>query len=82
MIRRLDKWLGGVAAYGILCFWRQRIGSHYNARTHTLCRFHPSCSRYAMLALTKHGLIRGSLMTVRRIRRCNPSNRESCIDFP
>ena len=74
--------LGGLAAYAILQLWRRRIGPRYSARTHTLCRFHPSCSRYAMLALTKHGLIRGTIMAVNRIRRCTPANTESCIDFP
>jgi putative membrane protein insertion efficiency factor len=36
------------------------------------CRFHPSCSRYAIEALKVHGAIRGSLLAIRRILRCNP----------
>lgn len=36
------------------------------------CRFHPSCSQYAIEALRRHGLIRGSLLAVRRIGRCHP----------
>lgn len=38
------------------------------------CRFHPSCSDYALEALTSHGAIRGTLMSAGRILRCNPWN--------
>jgi len=36
------------------------------------CRFLPTCSQYAIDALTAHGALRGSWMTVRRISRCHP----------
>lgn len=36
------------------------------------CRFHPSCSDYAIEALQTHGALRGSVLTTRRILRCNP----------
>lgn len=36
------------------------------------CRFHPSCSDYAIEALTGHGAVRGSWLSARRILRCNP----------
>lgn len=36
------------------------------------CRFEPSCSHYAMEALRVHGAARGSVLTVRRVLRCNP----------
>jgi hypothetical protein len=38
------------------------------------CRHQPSCSQYALEALALHGAARGSLLTVRRILRCNPWN--------
>lgn len=37
-----------------------------------MCRFEPSCSNYFIQAVEKHGPIRGSLMGVWRIIRCNP----------
>jgi hypothetical protein len=36
------------------------------------CRFHPSCSAYAIEALQTHGLIRGVWLASWRILRCNP----------
>ena len=36
------------------------------------CRFQPSCSNYALEALSKHGAIRGSWLTLRRLLRCHP----------
>jgi putative membrane protein insertion efficiency factor len=36
------------------------------------CRFQPTCSHYAVEAIKKYGLIRGSRMAANRIIRCNP----------
>jgi uncharacterized protein len=36
------------------------------------CRFTPSCSRYAVEALQKHGLLKGTWLAMRRISRCHP----------
>lgn len=36
------------------------------------CRFHPSCSEYAIEALEKHGGWRGSWLAIRRVARCHP----------
>ena len=36
------------------------------------CRFHPTCSSYALEALQVHGSIRGSWLAIRRISRCHP----------
>ena len=36
------------------------------------CRYYPSCSQYAIEAIEKKGIIRGSWMAVKRICRCHP----------
>jgi putative membrane protein insertion efficiency factor len=36
------------------------------------CRFYPSCSAYAQEALTRHGAVRGTALTIWRLLRCQP----------
>lgn len=36
------------------------------------CRFYPSCSDYVATALKKHGPLKGSAMSLKRICRCHP----------
>ena len=36
------------------------------------CRFHPTCSQYAIEALTVHGVAKGTYLSVKRILKCNP----------
>ncbi len=38
----------------------------------TKCPYFPSCSTYAVEAIEKHGLLKGGLLAVWRILRCNP----------
>jgi putative membrane protein insertion efficiency factor len=37
-----------------------------------VCRFHPTCSAYAVEALQVHGAVRGLWLTIRRLARCAP----------
>ena len=36
------------------------------------CRFYPSCSTYARLALKKYGIIKGGILSLVRILKCHP----------
>ena len=36
------------------------------------CRFTPTCSEYALTALTRYGTLRGGWLAARRIGRCHP----------
>lgn len=46
---------------------------------HGFCRFHPTCSDYALQAIEKHGPAKGAWLSIKRIGRCNPLN-EPAID--
>jgi len=38
------------------------------------CRFYPTCSHYGYQAIYKHGAIKGTVLAVWRVLRCNPFN--------
>ena len=52
---------------GLAPFWRTLLGS-----PGPCCRFHPTCSEYAMEAINRHGVISGGSLAARRILRCHP----------
>lgn len=41
-------------------------------KSHRMCKFYPTCSEYAVIALERHGLFKGLYLSIRRILRCNP----------
>jgi hypothetical protein len=45
------------------------------------CKFHPSCSEYAALAIRKHGVLRGLRMAGWRLLRCHPWSAGG-VDYP
>jgi len=36
------------------------------------CRFHPTCSEYALQAIENFGVMRGGFLAIKRILKCNP----------
>lgn len=36
------------------------------------CRFYPTCSEYAIEAISKYGVVKGSIKSMYRVLRCNP----------
>lgn len=47
-----------------------------------VCRYHPSCSRYALEAVQQSGVVVGSALAVWRVLRCNPWSRGGVDDPP
>ncbi len=45
------------------------------------CKYHPTCSEYAALAIRKHGVLKGIAMAAWRLLRCNPWSMGG-IDYP
>jgi putative membrane protein insertion efficiency factor len=45
------------------------------------CKYHPTCSEYAVGAVREHGAIRGTVLAAWRLLRCNPWSRGG-VDYP
>ena len=39
---------------------------------HSLCKYYPTCSQYAKEAIITHGSLKGGLLAIKRIFKCNP----------
>ena len=39
---------------------------------HNNCRFYPTCSNYAIDAINEYGSLKGSILAIKRVFRCNP----------
>ena len=67
---------------GAIGFYRAH-GSSLMRRLGADCRFQPSCSRYAELAVRKYGVVRGLMKSGVRVVRCNPlTSRRGEVDEP
>lgn len=60
----------------LISAYRKHISSSLGSN----CRFVPSCSEYAYEAVLRFGFLKGSLLMVARILRCNPFNRNCGYD--
>jgi uncharacterized protein len=57
-----------LAGLGLVHVYRYTLG----ALLPTSCKYHPSCSQYAVDAIRRYGLVRGSAHAGWRLLRCNP----------
>lgn len=60
-----------------LKFYKRRISPALPAS----CRFHPTCSEYAHMAVAKYGVARGLWKTAGRLLRCHPFH-PGGVDYP
>ena len=49
--------------------------------SHYQCRYIPSCSNYAIIVINDFGALRGSILAIKRIIKCNPKSKGG-IDLP
>lgn len=65
-------------AIGFMIGYRRAISPLYGE----VCRYYPSCSRYALEAFQRQGFVAGSILTIWRLLRCNPLTRGGIDDAP
>lgn len=54
---------------GMVRFYQRSISPYKGG---SCCRFVPTCSEYAALAIEKYGVLKGGFLAVKRILRCHP----------
>jgi putative membrane protein insertion efficiency factor len=74
VVRRLPV----LALTGLVRFYQLAI-SPWTAPS---CKYYPSCSQYALVALQRHGALRGTWLAVRRLGRCHPWAAGGVDDVP
>lgn len=70
--------LPGRVLLGLLWLYQRFI----SPLTPPSCRYYPSCSQYAVIAVRRHGALRGSWLAVRRLGRCHPWTAGGVDDVP
>lgn len=67
-------WIVALPVRAYRLFLSPWIGHH--------CRYHPTCSAYALEALRRHGALRGGWLALGRIARCRPWGGSGIDDVP
>jgi len=69
---------GSAVLLRLLHVYRSRISPLFGPR----CRYYPTCSAYAVNAVTEHGALRGTVLAAWRLLRCNPLSSGGVDDVP
>ena len=57
---------------GLFAVYRRTLSPFFAATGLGQCRYLPTCSEYAYVAVARHGWLRGSVLAGRRLSRCHP----------
>ena len=76
----MPKGLLATPAWLLVRFYQIAISPVIHLLPNSGCRFYPTCSEYTLIAIQKHGAIKGCIMGAFRIMRCNPLC-EGGLDF-
>jgi len=71
LMRRLLSfliWIPRLLLIGLVRAYQLLLSPHMG----NTCRFHPTCSEYAIQAFRQYGVVRGLILTVYRLGRCHP----------
>ena len=49
-----------------------KVYQYFSRFTPKVCRFYPTCSEYTKQAIEKYGAVKGTILGIHRILRCNP----------
>lgn len=60
----------------MICFYQRKISPAFPPR----CRYYPTCSAYAVEAITKYGAVKGGWLTFKRLMRCHPFSKHPYFD--
>ena len=61
---------------GLIRFYQRCISPAFPSR----CRYTPTCSQYALEAVTKYGAVKGGFLALKRILRCHPFSKRDYYD--
>jgi putative membrane protein insertion efficiency factor len=56
----------------LLAFYKRALAPLLHVVTPTQCKYLPTCSEYAYVAVVRHGWLRGTVLALRRLLRCHP----------
>ena len=59
-------------ALAMIAIYRVAISPLLVAMFGRACRFEPTCSEYAAIAIKRHGIVRGVALAAKRLARCHP----------
>ena len=71
-----------VSAGAVLLAYRRVLSPMLHSLGFTNCRYTPTCSEYAEVAIARFGVMRGSWMALKRIARCHPFSKGGLDNVP